>query len=189
MIRHAKQFWLFADVEVITEILCVVLVVHLVDFCCQKLACAIGGYLVQDAYTAVRKEFSRGINRMEHERKVVESESFLIVITDAKIMNVAFQFCEENKVVGYKGEEELAAVFTNTLCFANTCLFVPILVQMVKRAKQKYYVKGFVLIAREVKGVALNKVDRIIGRKLLRNAAILASASSRAETSYPLRAK
>lgn len=49
MIRHAKQFRLFADVEVITEILCVVLVIHLVDFCCQKLACAIGGYLVQDA--------------------------------------------------------------------------------------------------------------------------------------------
>ena len=46
MIRHAKQFRFFTDIEVITEILCVVLVAHFVDPCRQKLTCTIGCNLV-----------------------------------------------------------------------------------------------------------------------------------------------
>ena len=81
MVGHAKQFRLFTDVKVITEILRVVLFAHFVNPCRQKLACAIGCYLVQHVYAAICKKFSGSTNRMEHKRKVVEPEGFFVVIT------------------------------------------------------------------------------------------------------------
>ena len=51
------------------------------------------------------------------------------------------------QVIGDKREEDLAAIFTDTLGFANAFLFVRIIFQMIKRTKQKHDVKGLVPIA------------------------------------------
>ena len=59
MIRHAKQFRLFADIEVIAEILRIVFAAHFVDPCRQKFACTVGCYLMQYVNITVCKKFSR----------------------------------------------------------------------------------------------------------------------------------
>lgn len=64
---------------------------------------------------------------MEHKRKVVELECFLIVITVAEIIHIVSELGKENKIVGNKSEEDLAAVLADTLCFADTFLFVRII--------------------------------------------------------------
>ena len=141
MIRHTKQFRLFADIKMIAEILCIILIAHFVDPCRQKLACTVGGYLVQYIYAAVCKKFSRCTDRVKHKRKVIELEGFLIIIAITEIFNVISKLCEKNKVIGNKGEEYLTVIFADTLCFADTFLFIRIIFQMIKRAEQKDNIK------------------------------------------------
>ena len=47
---------------------------------------------------------------------------FVGVISDGKIIHIIFKLGEENKVIGDKREEDLAAIFTDTLGFANAFL-------------------------------------------------------------------
>lgn len=110
---------------------------------------------------------------MEHKRKVVELECFLIVITVAEIIHIVSELGKENKIVGNKSEEDLAAVLADTLCFADTFLFVHIIFQMIKRAEQKDNIKRLICISREVKGIALNKIDFIFGCQFLFECVVL----------------
>ena len=50
-------------------------------------------------------------------------------------------------------EEDLAAVLADTLCFADTFLFVRIIFQMIKRAEQKDNIKRLICISREVRAL------------------------------------
>ena len=104
---------------------------------------------------------------MEHKRKGVEFECFLIVITVVEIIHIVSELGKENKIVGNKSKEDLAAVLADTLCFADTFLFVRIIFQMIKRAEQKDNIKRLICISREVKGIALNKIDFIFGCQFL----------------------
>nr|WP_270779072.1 hypothetical protein [Holdemanella biformis] len=98
---------------------------------------------------------------MEHKQKGVEFECFLIVITVVEIIHIVCELGKENKIVGNKSKEDLAAVLADTLCFADTFLFVRIIFQMIKRAEQKDNIKRLICISREVKDIALNKIDFI----------------------------
>ena len=63
------------------------------------------------------------------------------IITVAEIIHIVSELGKENKIVGNKSEEDLAAVLADTLCFADTFLFVRIIFQMIKRAEQKDNIK------------------------------------------------
>lgn len=89
------------------------------------------------------------------------------IITVAEIIHIVSELGKENKIVGNKSEEDLAAVLADTLCFADTFLFVRIIFQMIKRAEQKDNIKRLICISREVKGIALNKIDFIFGCQFL----------------------
>lgn len=49
------------------------------------------------------------------------------IITVAEIIHIVSELGKENKIVGNKSEEDLAAVLADTLCFADTFLFVRII--------------------------------------------------------------
>lgn len=72
---------------------------------------------------------------------IYKLECFLIIIAVAEIFNVISKLGEKNKVIGNKGDEDLTAIFADTLCFAYTFLFVRIIFQMIKRAEQKDNIK------------------------------------------------
>ena len=70
------------------------------------------------------------------------------IITVAEIIHIVSELGKENKIVGNKSEEDLAAVLADTLCFADTFLFVRIIFQMIKRAEQKDNIKRLMHIER-----------------------------------------
>lgn len=51
------------------------------------------------------------------------------IITVAEIIHIVSELGKENKIVGNKSEEDLAAVLADTLCSADTFLFVRIIFQ------------------------------------------------------------
>ena len=59
------------------------------------------------------------------------------IITVAEIIHIVSELGKENKIVGNKSEEDLAAVLADTLCFADTFLFVRIIFQMIKRPNRR----------------------------------------------------
>ena len=86
------------------------------------------------------------------------------IITVAEIIHIVSELGKENKIVGNKSEEDLAAVLADTLCFADTFLFVRIIFQMIKRAEQKDNIKRLICISREVKGIAFECGNIGIGK-------------------------
>ena len=81
MIAHAKEFRLFADVEVVSQVLLIGSFVQPIDEVLQQFTGTIGCNLMNDLNTRLAKKLSAMIWGVEHKGEIIQAEGFLIIVT------------------------------------------------------------------------------------------------------------
>lgn len=162
MITCAQKFGLFADVEVIFEILRVALVVERIDPFLHKLGKTVGCNLVFYLNSAVLKHFTASIRREEYEGKVLDLEGVVIVGVARQIILIIAKLGDYYHIVADKREEYHTVIFADALCFGYSFLPVTFIMKMIQRTKKKHYVKGIIPICRQINRVSLNEIDFVL---------------------------
>lgn len=80
MVAHAQEFRLFADVEVVPQVLLIGSFIQLIDEILQQFAGTIGCNLMANLYSGFTKELSAMIRGMEHKGKIIQAEGFFIIL-------------------------------------------------------------------------------------------------------------
>ena len=89
MITHAQKFGLFADVEMITQILLIGSFVQTINEILKKFAGAIGCNLMDNLNTSFAKKLSAMVRGMEHKGEIIQPESFLVVVAVHQVIILA----------------------------------------------------------------------------------------------------
>ena len=77
MVAHTQELRLFANVEVVTQVLRIGCRVQAVNQFLKKFAGTVGGYLVADPDTGFLEKLSAVLYGMEHKGKIIQAEGFL----------------------------------------------------------------------------------------------------------------
>ena len=88
MVAHSQEFWFLTDIEVIPQVLLIGSLVQTIDEILQQFAGTIGCNLMADMNTCFVKKFSATIRSMEYKGKIIQAESFFVVVTGNKISSL-----------------------------------------------------------------------------------------------------
>ena len=80
MVAHAQEFRLFADIEVIPQVLLIGSFIQPIDEILQQFAGTIGCDFMANLYAGLAKKFYAVIRSVEHKGKIIQAEGFLVVI-------------------------------------------------------------------------------------------------------------
>lgn len=99
MVAHAQEFGLFANVEMIPQVLLIGGIVQTIDEILKKFAGTIGCNLVNDLNTRLAKKFSAMIRGVEHKGEIVQTEGLFVVIAVHQVVFLTLLHGQDHDVV------------------------------------------------------------------------------------------
>ena len=93
MVAHAQEFRLFADIEVIPQVLLIGSFIQPIDEILQQFAGTIGCNLMAYLNASFAKKLSAMIRGMEHKGKIIQAEGFFIIVTVHQIVLLTLLHC------------------------------------------------------------------------------------------------
>ena len=119
MVAHTEKFRLFADIEMIAQVLAICVIVKAVDQILQQFAGTVGGNLVADSDSGFAQKRSAVIDGMEDKGEIIQPEGFFIIVAMDQIVFLTLLHGKDDDVIGDKSKENLALGFAHPLCFLN----------------------------------------------------------------------
>ena len=99
MVTHAQKFRLFADVEVVPQVLLIGSFIQAIDEVLQQFTGTIGCNLMNDLNTHLAKKLFAMIWGVEHKGEIIQAEGFLIIVTVHQVIILALLHGQDYYVI------------------------------------------------------------------------------------------
>lgn len=99
MVTHAQKFGLFADVEMVPQVLLIGSFIKPIDEVLQQLAGTIGCNFMANLYASLAKKLSTMIWGVEHKGEIIQAEGFLVVITIHQVVFLTLLHGQDHDVI------------------------------------------------------------------------------------------